>query len=391
MTTNNTPVKRIASIDIFRALTMFFMIFVNDIPGLREIPHWLKHAAYNEDMLGFSDLIFPGFLFAMGISIPFAIEKRMEKGDSLLQVVRHLAERTIALLAMGLFLVNAESMNNEAMPISDQWYTILLIIGFFLIWNVYPKADKPIKYIFQASKIAGVALLVYLFFIYKGHEGASFGIHWWGILGLIGWTYAVSAVTYLFTRRNLKYMIIAWFLFITLSILTHAGVIYISFIPSDMTLHALGVSGLFTSVLLYHFTERNQSKNLILILLGLGAVMFVGFVVTHNYWIISKIQATPTWLFICTAVFFPLFAGIYWITDIKNKANWFAIIKPAGTATLTCYLLPYLWYNIQWMMGWYYPEFLGAGVPGLIKSLVFSLVIVQLTGLLVKRGIKLKI
>ena len=31
---------RVEALDIFRALTMFLMLFVNDIPGLRDIPHW---------------------------------------------------------------------------------------------------------------------------------------------------------------------------------------------------------------------------------------------------------------------------------------------------------------------------------------------------------------
>ena len=49
-----------AAVDVFRALTMFLMLFVNDIPGLKNVPHWLMHAAADEDMLGFSDTIFPG-------------------------------------------------------------------------------------------------------------------------------------------------------------------------------------------------------------------------------------------------------------------------------------------------------------------------------------------
>ena len=69
---------RIATIDVFRAITMFLMLFVNDIPGLRQIPHWLLHAKAHEDMLGFSDIIFPSFLFVMGMSVPFAILKRQE-------------------------------------------------------------------------------------------------------------------------------------------------------------------------------------------------------------------------------------------------------------------------------------------------------------------------
>lgn len=54
---------RIASIDIFRGLTMFFMLWVNSFWSLSEVPHWLQHAARGEDMLGFSDVIFPAFLF----------------------------------------------------------------------------------------------------------------------------------------------------------------------------------------------------------------------------------------------------------------------------------------------------------------------------------------
>ena len=48
---------RIATIDVFRAITMFLMLFVNDIPGVKQIPHWLLHAKADEDMLGFSDII----------------------------------------------------------------------------------------------------------------------------------------------------------------------------------------------------------------------------------------------------------------------------------------------------------------------------------------------
>ena len=63
--TSKSP--RIEALDIIRALTMFLMLFVNDIPGLHDIPYWLLHARFDEDMLGFSDTIFPAFLFAMGL------------------------------------------------------------------------------------------------------------------------------------------------------------------------------------------------------------------------------------------------------------------------------------------------------------------------------------
>ncbi len=67
---------RLACIDMLRALTMFFMSWVNDFWTLKKIPKWLEHAKVNENYLGFPDVIFPLFLFIVGLSIPFAIKNR---------------------------------------------------------------------------------------------------------------------------------------------------------------------------------------------------------------------------------------------------------------------------------------------------------------------------
>ena len=131
---------RIATIDVFRAITMFLMLFVNDIPGLKQIPHWMLHADMNEDMLGFSDIIFPCFLFVMGMSVPFAILKREEKGEAIGNTLWHIVERTLALIVMGLFTVNMGSFDSDATGLPYGWYVILWVISVFLIWNLYPHA-----------------------------------------------------------------------------------------------------------------------------------------------------------------------------------------------------------------------------------------------------------
>ncbi len=380
-----TP-QRVAAVDVLRAVTMFLMLFVNDIPGLKNIPHWLKHAEMTEDMLGFSDTIFPAFLFCMGMSISLAVQSRYAKGDTLVQVIMHIFWRTVALVAMGLFAINSRGVAG----LSHGWFSIIMVVGFFLTWGVYPKAEGNKKRLFIGMKVLGVALLAFLV-IFKTYHGAPFEKQWWGILGLIGWTYFICAMIYLFTRENLKLNIAVWIGFIVLSILNHAGILPLPFIPSDMTLHAFGMSGVLASLIMQQYADKERPGKFIGMLCGLGVVMLVAALVSHPFWIISKIQATPTWFFYCMAAFFPLFGFFYWLTDVKGKVNWFDIIKPAGTATLTCYTLPYLWYPIQQMLGLHYPAVLGSGVPGLIKSLVFSLVIVLLTGLLVKGKIKLKV
>ena len=100
--------NRIISIDVFRALTMVLMIWVNDFWTLKSIPKWLKHASTGEDYLGFSDVIFPWFLFVMGMSIPFAFEDRIKKGESNIVIWTHIVLRSIALIVMGIFHMNME-------------------------------------------------------------------------------------------------------------------------------------------------------------------------------------------------------------------------------------------------------------------------------------------
>ena len=383
--------SRIATIDVFRAITMFLMLFVNDIPGVKQIPHWLLHAKADEDMLGFSDIIFPCFLFVMGMSVPFAILKREEKGESLLGTSKHILERTLALVVMGLFTVNLGSYDGAATGLPYSWYVILLVMSIFLIWNLYPKADGVRKHLYQGMKIVGILLMVGLFCIYEGKNGAVFAPKWWGILGLIGWTYLVTTIVFLIVRTRLLWMTLAWALFLVLTILSHNGMLDLSSLPSDMTHHALGVSGAFASVLLIHWGDRERPFKFIGTMVGLGALMMGLFFISHPYWIISKIQATPTWLFVCNAISFFMVGFLYFLTDVKGKANWFSIIKPAGTVTLTCYIIPYFWYAVQRLLGCQYPDFLCVGVPGLCRSLLFSLVVVWMAGVLMKIHVRLKI
>jgi hypothetical protein len=77
--------------------------------------------------------------------------------------------------------------------------------------------------------------------------------------------------------------------------------------------------------------------------------------------------------------------------DVKGKYNWFKFIKPAGTNTFTCYIIPFIFYPIYGMLNVGYPEYLSEGTGGLIKCLVFSFVMIQLAGLLEKINVRLKI
>ncbi len=137
-------------------------------------------------------------------------------------------------------------------------------------------------------------------------------------------------------------------------------------------------------------TEVNPNRKLVITFVAGIGTLLLGLL-SHSFWIISKIQATPTWLFLCLGISLLTYAFIYRLTDMQGKASWFDIIKPVGTATLTCYLLPYLLYSIFTLINLQLPEVLLVSPVGLLKCAVFSLLTIGLTALLVKVGVKLKI
>ena len=79
------------------------------------------------------------------------------------------------------------------------------------------------------------------------------------------------------------------------------------------------------------------------------------------------------------------------ITDVKKKTNWAKLITPAGTATLTCYMLPYIFYPLREILEIRLPELLNNGALGLTSSFIFAILVVLLTGWFEKLGFKLKL
>lgn len=383
--------KRIFSIDVFRAITMLLMIFVNDFWSLKGIPLWLEHARADQDFLGFSDIVFPCFLFIVGMAIPYAIKNRIAKGESHLQILTHILLRSIALIVMGVFTVNISDLNVAASGLSREWYQILMVAGFFLVWNVYPKPEDWKKYLFAGMKVAGVLLLILMAYIFKGGKNGTEPMtpQWWGILGLIGWTYLIVAPIYLFSRKSPVLLIVFWIIFTILNIMAHSGWQHIV-IPGGGAFQGFAFAGIAASLLLDRATQPEQRQKLPLLYLGIGILLVIVGFVLRNFFIISKIQATPTWVFLCNGIAFGFLAAIYFLVDLKGKVQWFDVIKPAGTSTLTCYLIPYVYYSLA-IYAFTLPDFMKSGVVGLLKSFVYAMIIIGITALLGKLKVRLKI
>ncbi|MBC9797985.1 heparan-alpha-glucosaminide N-acetyltransferase domain-containing protein [Sinomicrobium weinanense] len=389
---------RLRSIDILRALTMFFMIWVNDFWTLKEVPKWLEHAKASEDYLGFSDIIFPLFLFIVGLSIPLAIKNRLGRGDSQWTIARHILIRSFSLLLIGVYMVNYETAYDDGIIIGKYLWCIFMAVAVFLIWTHWKKSPVPKKWHFPLQ-VLGILVLLFLAIIYKG--GAS-GEHWmrtqwWGILGLIGWAYLVNALVFLYARGNFAIMIAAWLVFNILSVLGQTemalkpdGVFSYASTILGGTVPGFTTAGIVAS-LVFDKWSKASIKQAYAILVAIGVICLIYGLGTRPLWGISKLRGTPSWLAVCSAMGFMLFALLHYIADKKKIINWARIIAPAGTATLTCYLLPYIIYPAREFVNFRLPDVLNTGIIGLLGSLVFAYLVVALTGWLEKKGIKLKL
>lgn len=243
-------------------------------------------------------------------------------------------------------------------------------------------------------------ILTVLAWKYRGGESGEvrFETHWWGILGLIGWSYLVSGLVTVYSKSNFYVIFGAWLFFCVLSMVNKAGLLpdwsVLKLIPGPLkggTLVGLTLGGVLSSLIFQYYTERNQKLKLTIVFIVISLGLLLLSVITRPYWGLAKLGATPAWLFLCSAFTLLAFLLIYWLTDVGKKSNWFKLIKPAGTDTLLCYLIPYFIYGAYRLTGFRFPEFLLDGGTGLLKSFVFAIICVWIAGRLNKSGIKLKI
>ncbi len=390
---------RLFSIDVFRAITMFLMIFVNDFDGVENVPEWIKHAKASEDALGFADTIFPAFLFILGLSIPIALQNRIKRGQTTPQILIYILLRGLALLVMGFFHVNLENYSSTALLPQPVW-EILITIAFFLLWIDYPETiKKATRYFLQVS---GIVMLIALAFLYKGENENHLLIlmqpQWYGILGLLGWSYLICAPVYLLSKGKLWIQFVSWVFFFSFSVAAHAGMLqslhsireYVWIIGSG-SMPAFTMAGVFVTVLYQTKLQQEKMNSVWSFLILFGIInLALGFI-TRPVGGISKIHDTPSWIGLCTGIAVLAYAVIVFLVDIKHKKNWFSIIKPAGTVTLVCYLIPYILYSLYEILGFRFPQFLNESWGGFFRSVITSLVVIQIAGWLEKRRIRLKI
>ncbi len=126
---------RLLSLDILRGITIAFMIMVNNNGGPAA---WapMHHADWNG--MTATDLVFPTFLFVVGVSIVYSIESRLARGAKRAEPAWHTLKRAVILFLFGLVVNSFPYFHLQHM----RFYGVLqriavcyLVIGLFYLFD----------------------------------------------------------------------------------------------------------------------------------------------------------------------------------------------------------------------------------------------------------------
>jgi len=195
---------RIASIDIFRGLTVLVMVFVDNLDFVKGLPWWTYHLPRQSNGITYVDMVFPAFLFVMGMSIPLAVQRRIAAGDSAGKIWLHTVARSLSLVALGLFIANGPQVDAQQTGISAVSWDLLGFAGIALFWGVLPTALAG-KKLYRILKYSGLLLLIVLAVIFR-RKTAEGQVSWldfsdWEILGLLGWAYLLVGSLFYFSKH----------------------------------------------------------------------------------------------------------------------------------------------------------------------------------------------
>ena len=387
---------RVRSIDAFRAVIMFLMIFVNDIEDIPNTPLWMHHVADEVDGLGLADIIFPGFLFIVGVSIPFALQNRSAQSSNL---PLHIIKRSAVLMFWGFLFTNLETYDEENTLIQRGTWQYLAIFSMFFIFLDYSWLKRAwIKYALQGL---GLALLVFLAAIYKSADPESTWLHftWWGILGLIGWAYLFSALIFHYSAGKLWIQATAWLFFVSFNILSKIGLTdfldpfypYV-WIAGNGAMQAFAMAGVVVAVFYRNVLSNGKMRLFWFTVPSAGMLLAIlGFALRSSTGGMSKAFETPAWVLVCTSLCVWCYLLFVFIVDVNKKYNWVKPIEAAGIATLTCFMLPDIFYSWFETTDFDYPELVKSGAGGVVRGVIFAFLMVWATALLLKIRIRLKI
>jgi predicted acyltransferase len=314
---------RMDSLDVFRGLTIAGMILVND-PGTWGAIYWpLDHAEWN----GWTptDLIFPFFLFIVGVSMTLSFAARLRRGVTRAALARHIVIRSLLILVVAYFLSLFPSFHFATMRfpgVLPRIAVCYLIGGLFVLVTARRKFGKDGEDAGFAVNIPAVASAL-----------AALLIGYWALMRFVPVPgFGVGNLT---PEGNLA----AW---IDRRVLYGHMWSQLKQVrdPEGLlsTLPAIGtvLSGVLVGEWLR--SSREQTRK-IAGLIGVGAAAMIAGQLLHYIFPINKNLWTSTFVVFTSGFAMIVLAACMWIVDVKSWKKWAWPFLVFGSNAITAFFI----------------------------------------------------
>lgn len=417
--------ERLVSLDVFRGITIAGMILVNNPGTWGSIYAPLRHAAW--DGWTPTDLVFPFFLFMVGVAMTYSFDKRLAQGQSRLRLFEQVVRRTVILFLLGLILAGFRNADGDNFRLIGPYVLVILGLGFLFADEPPFSLGKNEKERFRKAIGWICTLGGVLFFILDWNHFQSFEpiLRVPGVLQRIAVCYFFCSliVMYCGLRGRLFWAIVLTFGYwlilkaipapegVTLPA-ERTGALLNEWIDVKLfgrhlygerpdpegllsTLPAMGTTllGILTGNWLHSNRDRNQKAVgmffMANILLFLGICCDYGFPINKKIWSSSYVLFTG-------GLALHFLAMCYWVIDIQGYKKWAAPFLVYGTNAITAYFASGIFVRILLMIkvaggtggeaialrSWLYKVLFASWLSPLNASLGFALCYVALWCLL---------
>jgi predicted acyltransferase len=342
-----TP-ARLVSLDVFRGVTIAAMIMVNN-PGNSAVYWPLRHAEWN----GWTptDLVFPFFLFVVGVSLVLSFRSRLRRGDSTRLLVLHTVRRSVTLFALGLLLNGLSRFHLATWRIPGVLQRIAL---------AYFAAAMIVLYCKTYARVLWVVALV------GGY---------WLLLRYVpvpGYGLPARDIPFLHPNANLAAYLDRQLMMGHLYEPTRDPEGVLSTLPAIATT----LCGVLTGEWLG--SSHSQKQKMVGMLAAAATGLILGqawsfwFPINKNLWTSSYVLFTAGFALLCLAI-------CYWITDIKHRRGWWT--KPFtifGTNAIAAYVLSELMaVPVPWQ-DYIFQHLFARAISPAMASLLYSFTIVAI-------------
>ena len=307
------------SLDVFRGATIAAMILVNNSSIGQETFAPLRHAKWNG--WTFADLVFPFFLWIVGVSLAFSFTRRIDEGADRPHLMLHTLRRAALLFGLGLLLNGFPHFNLETIRIPGvlQRIAVCYLVGaaifMYTSWHA------------QVYWIIGLSTTYWMMMTLIPVPG-----HGPGVLNPIG-NFA----------QYVDNLLLPGHLYSSAKVWDPEGIV--GTLPAITNL----LFGTLCGTLLQRDGLDVREKTIWMFVWGLVLAALAGFL--YHFMPINKKLWTPPYALLTSGCALLAFACCYWFIDVLNKKDWSGLLVIYGANPIAIYVASVVFAKLLSLLG----------------------------------------